>query len=112
MLTFSIGFGWVAGIGPRVRMQVPPQTITTVKAAIRQAARHLGGAWVCTTDGHGVDELGEPEPCSIVVVNIPEEHAARFREFLAGLAGYAEQRCFGVLAAETEFIGTREAVAS
>lgn len=105
MLTFSIGFGWVAGIGPRVGERIPPQTVTTVKAAIRQATRHLGGDWVCTTDGNGIDELGAPEPCSIVVVTIPAHNADRLREFLAGLAGVAEQRCFGVVVADTEFIG-------
>lgn len=105
MLTFSIGFGWVAGVGPSTGERLAAWKVDQTKAAIQRDARRLGGAWVCTTDGSGIDEQGSPEPCSVVVVTIPEKHADRFRAFLAGLAQTAEQRCFGVVVAETEFLG-------
>jgi hypothetical protein len=105
MTTFSIGFGHVAGTGPYVGSMLPSSVVHGVQDSIWREAVKIGGRHICTTDGFGTDELGQPEPCSVIVVEVPEAEADSFRDWLRILAEVAQQRCFAVMVGEAEFIG-------
>lgn len=105
MLTFSIGIGHVRGTGPRAGERLSYDEVQNLHRAIKLYSAALGGRVICATEGYGTDELGQAEACSIVVAEVPEDRAHNLRYHLGLLAPAFDQRCFGVVVGETEFIG-------